>query len=116
MVVVELGARGIRVGLAGDWAPRAGTTHQPGAVVDWGRRAGDFRRWLQPGGTAVTRQGAAPKAEEESRDRDDGGSDEDDDDSDWGREHELYGLDLRGVDLGLVGDRVERGLREAFTK
>lgn len=34
----------------------------------------------------------------------------------WGREEELWGMDLRSVDLGLVGDKVERAVREAFTK
>jgi hypothetical protein len=34
----------------------------------------------------------------------------------WGKDHELWQYDVRGVDLGLVGDKIERALREAFTK
>lgn len=34
----------------------------------------------------------------------------------WGEEHELWRIDTRGLDLGLVGDKVERAMREAITK
>lgn len=35
---------------------------------------------------------------------------------DWGNDHELWSMDVRGVDMGLVGDKIERAVREAVTK
>jgi actin-related protein len=32
----------------------------------------------------------------------------------WGREQELWRMDLRGLDLGLVEDKIERAVREAY--
>lgn len=34
----------------------------------------------------------------------------------WGDDHELWRMDLRGLDMGLVGDKIERAVREAVTK
>lgn len=34
----------------------------------------------------------------------------------WGEEHELWKMDTRGLDFGLVGDKIERAMREAITK
>ena len=34
----------------------------------------------------------------------------------WGADHELWRLDTRGQDLGLVSDKLERELRDAFFK
>jgi hypothetical protein len=59
------------------------------------RRAGDYRKW-QVGHDADWRMRAQGR--------------------DWGEAHELWKLDLRGINLGLVGDKIERALREAFTK
>lgn len=71
----------------------------PKAVIGFGpdtqRRAGDYRQW-QLGHEADWRQRVSGKA--------------------WGEEHELWKPDLRHVDLGLVGDRIERAMREAVTK
>lgn len=53
------------------------------------RRVGDFRTWQQPddvGGSA------------------------------WSAEHEIWHYDLRETDLGLVGDKLDRMLRDAFSK
>ena len=36
--------------------------------------------------------------------------------SHWGDDHELWSLDVRGLDMGLVGDKMERAVREAITK
>lgn len=87
ILILELGARRIRVGFAGDAAPKG--------VVTFGseqtRRVGDFRRW-------------------------DAGYVDEWHKSGWGDDHELWRGDVRGLDLGLVGDRMERGLREAFNK
>ena len=34
----------------------------------------------------------------------------------WGADHELWRMDVRGLDMGLVGDKIERAVREAITK
>lgn len=34
----------------------------------------------------------------------------------WGDDHELWRMDVRGLDTGLVGDKIERAVREAVTK
>ena len=34
----------------------------------------------------------------------------------WGEGYELWKPDLRGLDMGLVGDKLDRAIREAFTK
>lgn len=90
-VVIEFGSRFLRVGLAGDALPKA--------IIGFGpegqRRAGDFRKW-HAGYDAEWRQRAFGKG--------------------WGELQELWKLDLRSVDLGLVGDKIERAVREAFTK
>ncbi|TPX10567.1 uncharacterized protein E0L32_008453 [Thyridium curvatum] len=91
-IIIELGARKVQVGFAGDPVPKAVVTFGP----EQQRRVGDFRAW-QPGG----------HADDDWRKRGD---------SAWGRDHELWQLDVRGLDLGLVEDKLERGLREAFSK
>ena len=35
---------------------------------------------------------------------------------DWGNDHELWRMDVGGLDMGLVGDKIERAVREAVTK
>lgn len=90
-IVIEIGCRYVKVGFAGDAGPKA--------VVNFGpeeqRRAGDFRRW-QPGYDKAWRERIHGKK--------------------WGEAHELWKLDLRDVDLGLVGDKIERAVRDAYTK
>lgn len=87
ILIVELGARKVRVGFAGDAVPKGVATFGPEQT----RRVGDFRRW-------------------------DAGYIDEWHKSGWGDDHELWRGDVRGLDLGLVGDRMERGLREAFNK
>ncbi|KAL2265159.1 hypothetical protein VTJ83DRAFT_6259 [Remersonia thermophila] len=91
IIIVEFGTRKLQVGFSGDPAPRGCIWFGPDQL----RRAGDFRDW-QPGYRHDWRSAAA------------GGS--------WGRDYELWRYDVRSVDLGLVGDKVERALRDAFTK
>jgi hypothetical protein len=87
-VILELGARYLRAGFAGDAVPNA--------VIDFGpeeqRRAGDYSRW-EVGYVRGRRQ-----------------------ETSWGEAHELWRPDLRGLDLGLVGDKIDRAIRDAFTK
>lgn len=35
---------------------------------------------------------------------------------DWGDDYELWRMDVRGLDMGLVGDKIERAVRKAITK
>jgi hypothetical protein len=87
-VILELGSRYLRAGFAGDAVPKA--------IIDFGpeeqRRAGDYSRWE----LGYKRE----RREEKS----------------WGETHELWRPDLRGLDLGLVGDKIDRAVRDAFTK
>jgi hypothetical protein len=90
-VIFELGSRYLRAGFAGDAVPKA--------VVDFGpeeqRRTGDYRRWEigYDNSRKVGTKGIS-----------------------WGEKYELWRPDLRGLDLGLVGDKIDRAVREAFTK
>ncbi|KAM7220893.1 hypothetical protein V8F06_003787 [Rhypophila decipiens] len=91
VIIVEFGTRKVQVGFAGDAAPRGTVWFGP----ELQRRVGDFREW-QPGYVPDWRKSAS------------GGL--------WGAEYELWCNEVRGQDMGLVRDRVERALREAFTK
>jgi hypothetical protein len=91
VVILEIGSRYLRAGLAGDSIPKA--------VIDFGpdeqKRAGDYRRW-------------EIDYKKSWRERAQGQT--------WGEAHELWRPDLRGLDLGLVGDKIDRAVREVFTK
>ncbi|KAI3393544.1 hypothetical protein diail_4135 [Diaporthe ilicicola] len=88
VLIIELGSRRLRAGFAGDPVPKALVAFSPAQA----RRVGDLRAW------------EAGHVDEWRRD------------DKWGEECELWRNDVRGLDLGLVGDRMERGLREAFNK
>jgi hypothetical protein len=90
-VVIELGSRYLRAGFAGDAVPKAVIEFGP----DQQRRAEDLRKWLIG-------------YEVEWRSRINGKT--------YGEDYELWKMDLRGVDLGLMGDKIERVVREAYTK
>lgn len=91
-VVIEMGARYLRVGPAGEAHPQA--------IMDYGpegqRRAGDYRRWDNGYEKDWRKRQLTCEA--------------------WGEKYELWKLDLRDIDLGLVGDKLERAVREAYTK
>lgn len=89
--MIEFGSRKLRVGFAGDAVHKTTVEFGP----EQQRRVGDFRAWHASYRDDWTRRETGSK---------------------WGSEHELWKLDLRGLDLGLVADKIERGLREAFTK
>ena len=93
LVVIELGARNLRVGFAGDPAPKRVAAPGP----EQQRRVGDFRAW-GPGYRDDWRARSAAAGRP------------------WGSDYELWQLDVRGQDLDLVGDKLERELRDAFTK
>ncbi|CAI6342175.1 unnamed protein product [Periconia digitata] len=90
-VVLEVGARFVRGGLPGETTPRCTLTFGP----DEQRRAADYRQW-------------DPEHHHSRRKRKR--------DQAWGQDHELYRLDINQVDLGLVEDKFERAMREAFNK
>jgi len=90
-VVIELGTRRLRVGFAGDVLPKAVVGFGPAAQ----RRVGDLRPFQAD---YVDEWQGRPRGK------------------DWGVDHELWRWDIRGLDLGLVGDKMERALREAYTK
>ncbi|KAI1262354.1 actin-domain-containing protein [Xylariaceae sp. FL1019] len=88
-IVIELGSRKLRLGWAGDNAAKRIVAFSP----DQHRRAGDFKAW-DPNYAADWRGRASGKP--------------------WGADYELWQLDVRGQDVGLVEDKLERELRDAF--
>jgi hypothetical protein len=90
-IILEIGARSLQIGFAGDALPKAVL----GFGTDEQRRAGDYRHWEVDYMSA--RNGYIAQES-------------------WGERQELWISDLRGLDLGLVGDKIERALREAYTK
>ncbi|EMD86465.1 hypothetical protein COCC4DRAFT_80656 [Bipolaris maydis ATCC 48331] len=90
-IVIEVGSRFVRGGFPGESAPRCTIPFGP----EDQRRVGDYRQW-DPEYTQKR-----PKRNK---------------DEEWGERHELYRLDLTKVDLGLVEDKFERAMREAYTK
>ncbi|KAI1435600.1 actin-domain-containing protein [Xylaria sp. CBS 124048] len=90
-IIIEIGSRKIRVGFAGEAAPKRIATFSP----EQQRRTGDFRLW-DPEFSSQWRSRASGKS--------------------WGADYELWQLDLRGQDPGFVGDKLERELRDAFFK
>ncbi|KAK0612829.1 hypothetical protein B0T17DRAFT_498750 [Bombardia bombarda] len=91
ILIIEFGTRKLQIGFAGDAVPRGSIWFGP----DQQRRVGDFREW-QADYHHDWRKGA-------SGDR-------------WGKDHELWQSDIRGFDLGLMSDKLERVLRDAYTR
>lgn len=87
-LVFEFGARHFSAGFAGEPAPRCILGFGP----EDSQRVGDYRAQLP---------GYANKIKKTRR-------------KDWGNEYELWRLDLRDIDLDLVGDKIERAVREAY--
>ncbi|MCJ1398479.1 hypothetical protein MMC11_001679 [Xylographa trunciseda] len=90
-LVFELGARHLRAGYASESAPRCSLTYSP----EQSRRVGDYRQWLPGYETRARIKATIDK---------------------WGEDHELWRMDLRKVDLGLVEDKLERALRDAYSR
>ncbi|KAF6832505.1 seryl-tRNA synthetase [Colletotrichum musicola] len=90
-IVIELGARFIKLGFAGEPAPKTVLSFGP----EQQRRVGDFRAW-------------DPDHKNDWRRRPRGYT--------WGGDHELWQHDVRSLDLGLVEDKIDRAIREALTK
>lgn len=90
-LVFEFGSRYLRAGFANESAPRCTLGFGPNES----RRAGDDRQWLPEYEDRPPRRTLFEN---------------------WGRDHELWQMDLREVDLGLVEDKIERAVREAYSK
>jgi len=90
-LIFEFGSRYLRAGFAGESAPRCTLSFGP----QQSRRIGDFRDFL-PG------YQSRPRPKENAQK--------------WGADHELWRMDLREVDLGLVEDKVERAIRDAYNR
>jgi hypothetical protein len=91
VIVVEIGSRSIRVGFAGDPNPQVELQLGPNQR----RRVGDHRIW----GLGYQDDWNKRCAQ-----------------SDWARGYEIWQHDIRDIDLGLVQDKFDRLLREAFTQ
>ena len=90
-LIFELGTRHLSAGFTGESYPRCKLGFGP----EESRRVGDYRRWLPE---YVERpQGKQPVET-------------------WGNDYELWQMDPRGGDLGIIEDKIERAVREAFTK
>ncbi|GFF36700.1 actin-related protein 10 [Aspergillus udagawae] len=91
-IIFELGSRWLRAGFEGESLPICVVGYGP---EDW-RRAGDYRGWLKA--TISTSSSGTVKADE------------------WTGAYELWKMDLRDVDLGLIEDKIERVFRETYNK
>ncbi|KAL4878658.1 hypothetical protein BJY04DRAFT_109191 [Aspergillus karnatakaensis] len=94
-IIIELGARWMRAGFEGESEPKC--------IVGFGpeesRRSGDYRRWLK--GTPVADDTLPPPPAKPE---------------DWTKPYELWKMNLRYVDMGLVEDKIERMFREMYNK
>lgn len=90
-MVIELGTRYFRAGFAGEALPISTIAHGP----EGQRRTGDYRKW-EAGYDTEWRKRIQGKS--------------------WGEAYEFWSADLRDLDMGLVGDKLDRALRDAFAK
>lgn len=99
-VILEFGSRWLRAGFEGDSAPMCAVGFGPAQS----RRVGDFRDWIRrPQDSSSSNGGPAAKTRPVDPEQ-------------WARNHELWRMDLRDVDLGLVEDKIERAVREIYNK
>lgn len=92
VVVYELGARHFSAGFAGESRPRCILLFTP----ETARRAGDYRQY-EPQYARNARKWRLRDGKA------------------WSAGHELYRVDVREMDMGLVEDKLERALRTAMT-
>lgn len=95
-IIFEIGSRWLRAGFEGDSTP----TCVVGFGPEESRRAGDYRGWLRGNLSEMPDSQMQPVEDAE----------------DWVRDYELWRMDLRDVDLGLVEDKIERAFRETYNK
>jgi len=87
-VIIELDPRGLRAGFQGESGPQCSISFTP----QNSRRVGDYRTYLPD----------YKRRKEDIRSR--------------SKDYELWRSDLKDVDLGLLEDKLERGVREAYSK
>ena len=92
-MIVEVGSRWLRAGFEGDSSPICVV----GFGKEEGRRVGDYRGWISGRGSSTATQ-CAKNVEE------------------WLDDHQLWSMDIRGVDIGLFEDKIERAFREIYNK
>lgn len=90
-LIFEFGNRHFSAGFVGESAPICKLGFGP----EESRRVGDYRRWMPGFGERKRKRQRAES---------------------WGDDYELWRMDMREMDLGLVGDKIERAVREAVTK
>ena len=95
--IYHLSSTSLTLGLGGENVPRSSIKFDE----ELQQRPYDFDQHSRAKHGYFKSRRKVPKAERE------GGVEE------WGRERELYSPDLRGLDLGLVGDTLERAIRQA---
>ncbi|KAF3491445.1 uncharacterized protein GIQ15_00962 [Arthroderma uncinatum] len=94
-VILEIGSRWLRAGFEGNSVQ----TCVVGFGTEEGRRVGDYRGWIRSNnGTATAR----------NRSTYDVGT--------WSKNYELWTSDLRGFDIELFEDKIERAIREIYNK
>lgn len=90
--VFEFSSRYLKAGIAGANSPRCILDFSPSRRL----KLGDYGQWL-PGAKAT----AIPEANTLD---------------DWGNDYVLWNMDVRKTNLGLLGDLIERTVREAISK
>lgn len=88
-IIYTVGTRSLSVGFAGEPDPRY--THYFGPEES--RRADDFRNWIPGASTSLYRQSGP-----------------------WAKDWELWTPDIRGLDMELIADKIDRAIRDANTK
>lgn len=96
--VLEIGMRHLQMGLGGESTPRARMTFEP----ETAKRVGDWSNWIPQELMEEKVVDETPRRKLSLEH--------------WGREHELFPLDLREVDLRLVVDKLERAVRTALVE
>lgn len=92
-IIFEFGSRWLRAGFEGESNPVCAVGFGP----EESRKAGDYRGWMRPRPAGDTDD---PKQHLDAEE--------------WARGHELWRMDLREVDLGLVDDKIERAFRDIY--
>ena len=93
-IIFELGTRWIRAGFEGDSTPICVTGFGP----EESRRVGDYRGWIS-GSSYPEASPLKPSSM-----------------AHWTSAYELWRMDLRDVDLGLIEDKIERVFRDTYNK
>ncbi|EEP82426.1 predicted protein [Uncinocarpus reesii 1704] len=94
-VILEIGSRWLRGGFEGSSTP----TCVVGFGPEEARRVGDYRGWMRNPNQAVQKGKITPVNAEN-----------------WLEKYELWRKDIRGLDIGLFEDRLERAVRELYNK